>query len=201
MPKIKFCGFLLQEDLLQAEAMGMDFVGFNFVPTSKRLINSEKAKVLIATLKRAIPVGIFLESQGEEILRIARETGITWLQIYRDSCEQYDIPDHFVMIHAFRSIPSADALRALIGSKDYALLDGPKNGVAADIDRIAALPQDLRDRLFIAGGLTSLNVGSIVKRIRPFAVDTASGIEHAPGQKDSLKMRAFVDAVRSASNV
>jgi phosphoribosylanthranilate isomerase len=41
-------------------------------------------------------------------------------------------------------------------------------------------------------------VGAAVELIRPYAVDTASGIESAPGHKDLTAMTAFVAAVRSA---
>jgi phosphoribosylanthranilate isomerase len=34
--------------------------------------------------------------------------------------------------------------------------------------------------------------------VRPYAVDVASGVESAPGRKDPLKMRDFVQAVLGA---
>ena len=52
--------------------------------------------------------------------------------------------------------------------------------------------------LILAGGLTPENVGDAVRRLRPFAVDVASGVESRPGVKDFDRMRRFVDAVRLA---
>jgi len=46
--------------------------------------------------------------------------------------------------------------------------------------------------LMLAGGLTPENVGEAVRVVRPFAVDTASGVEAAPGQKDPAKVFAFI---------
>jgi len=37
-----------------------------------------------------------------------------------------------------------------------------------------------------------------VRRVRPWCVDVASGVEERPGVKDLAKVRAFVEAVRSA---
>ena len=52
------------------------------------------------------------------------------------------------------------------------------------------------NRSFLAGRLTSANVGALVKRLKPFGVDVASGIESAVGKKDLRKMKSFMDAVR-----
>ena len=52
--------------------------------------------------------------------------------------------------------------------------------------------------LILAGGLTPANVGQIVRRLRPFAVDVSSGVEGEDGRKSPELIRAFVAAVRAA---
>ena len=54
-------------------------------------------------------------------------------------------------------------------------------------------------RVVLAGGLTPENVGEAVRLVRPFAVDVASGVEAAPGKKDSEKMRRLVANARAAA--
>jgi phosphoribosylanthranilate isomerase len=56
-------------------------------------------------------------------------------------------------------------------------------------------------RLILAGGLTPENVAAKIARLRPWMVDTASGVEAAPGRKDPAKVASFVDAVRHATIV
>lgn len=51
--------------------------------------------------------------------------------------------------------------------------------------------------LVLAGGLTPANVAEAVRRVRPAAVDTASGVESSPGHKDPAAVAAFVEAARS----
>jgi phosphoribosylanthranilate isomerase len=49
--------------------------------------------------------------------------------------------------------------------------------------------------LILSGGLTAENVAQAIAVARPFAVDTASGTEAAPGHKDPAKLDAFFRAV------
>jgi phosphoribosylanthranilate isomerase len=41
-------------------------------------------------------------------------------------------------------------------------------------------------------------VGEAIDTVHPFAVDTASGTEAAPGRKDPAKLQAFFRAVAAA---
>ena len=71
------------------------------------------------------------------------------------------------------------------------------SGVTADWDGAVELAK--KYPLLLAGGLTSENVAEAVRRVQPWGVDVASGVELAPGEKDARKMVEFVRAVRSAS--
>jgi phosphoribosylanthranilate isomerase len=48
----------------------------------------------------------------------------------------------------------------------------------------------------LAGGLTPANVAATVARLHPFGVDTAGGVESAPGIKDARLIDEFVRAAR-----
>ena len=52
--------------------------------------------------------------------------------------------------------------------------------------------------LVLAGGLTQNNVTEAIGAVRPDAVDTASGVESAPGVKDAAAMRRFVSEADGA---
>jgi phosphoribosylanthranilate isomerase len=50
----------------------------------------------------------------------------------------------------------------------------------------------------VAGGLSPSNVVEVVRALRPFGVDTAGGVERAPGRKDPVLVKEFIDNAKSA---
>ncbi|RJS72737.1 MAG: phosphoribosylanthranilate isomerase [Candidatus Syntrophoarchaeum sp. WYZ-LMO15] len=87
------------------------------------------------------------------------------------------------------------------GVVDFILLDTKLNqrsggtgevhdwSVSREVVRSSPVP------VILAGGLNPLNVGDAIKFVRPYGVDTASGVETG-GRKDPDKVRRFVEAVR-----
>jgi len=53
-------------------------------------------------------------------------------------------------------------------------------------------------RIVLAGGLAADNVREAIEAVRPWAVDASSRLEVQPGIKDHGKIRAYVEAARSA---
>jgi phosphoribosylanthranilate isomerase len=78
------------------------------------------------------------------------------------------------------------------------LFEGARSGSgsAADWRRAAALAR--ATQLILAGGLTAHNVAGAIDSVRPFGVDTSSGVESAPGHKSPQKIVEFVQAARAA---
>ncbi len=80
------------------------------------------------------------------------------------------------------------------------LLDSPQPGQAGGSGR----PFDwqiiptLDLPVVLAGGLNPQNVADAIFRVRPCAVDVASGVESNKGIKDAVLMRDFMSSVRQA---
>jgi phosphoribosylanthranilate isomerase len=112
-------------------------------------------------------------------------------------CQQFGRP----WMKALAMRPGFDlrAALALYGQARGMLLDAwhpdQVGGTGLSFDW-SMLPPDLAAKVVLAGGLHPDNVGSALRLLRPWAVDVSSGIESAPGIKDSSRMAAFVAAVQ-----
>jgi len=90
----------------------------------------------------------------------------------------------FHLLDARAQAPQKQALRGGTGETfDWSLL----------AERRSKVP------LILSGGLSADNVAEAIAQARPFAVDSASGTERAPGRKDEEKLKAFFDAVERSA--
>jgi phosphoribosylanthranilate isomerase len=81
---------------------------------------------------------------------------------------------------------------------DAVMIDSPTPGSGKVFDWSLAEGAPPGLRLILAGGLTPDNVAGAIEAVRPWGVDSATGVEDAPGRKDARKVRAFVAAAREA---
>ena len=203
MTRIKICGITGPEDACLAVEAGADALGFNFVPGTPRCVAPEIAGAIIAGLPPFVTtVGVFLDQPLEEVLRAAAVAGVGAVQLH--GTEGADFARR-IPLKVIKAIALSDraGLAAMVGYPAHAfLLDSHRAGSAGGTGQ--TFPWDLalearrHGRILLAGGLTPENVAEAVRRVRPFAVDVASGVERRPGVKDPQKVRRFVAAVRRA---
>jgi len=202
--KVKICGITNGRDARRACEAGADFLGFNFYPGSPRYVEPAKARRIIRRLpKRIAVVGVFQNESEQNVREIARQAGLGYLQLHGDE------PPAMVL-RLGRSWRVIKALRvgrsfrpAQLARYERAaafLLDGfdlhRRGGTGKTFDWKIARQAKRHGRIMIAGGLTPENVGEAVRAGKPWAVDVSSGVEAAPGKKDFVRMKAFVQAAR-----
>src|SRR5437588_723385 len=71
-------------------------------------------------------------------------------------------------------------------------IDAPEPGSGSVFDWSLAEGAPDGVRLLLAGGLNPDNVEQAIRKVRPWGVDAASGLEASPGRKDATKVRLFV---------
>jgi phosphoribosylanthranilate isomerase len=198
---VKICGITSEEDALLAVAMDADAVGFIFAP-SKRQIAPQTARDIARRLPaEALTVGVFRDEAPERVVSIVNEAGLRGAQLHgRESIEatRYVAARVPFVIKVFTADDPALARADEYGAK-VVMLDGarPGSGETWDWSLADAVPDGVR--LLLAGGLTPENVPDAVQAVRPWGVDTASGVERSPGRKDPRKVRLFVANARAAA--
>lgn len=207
MTQIKICGITNLADALHAAAAGADALGFNFYRKSSRYIEPDEARRIIEQLPPEILcVGVFVnEAQPADVRRVAAQAGVTAVQLHGDESPAYvKSLTGTLVIKALRVDDDFQPEDAGRFETDAVLLDAFHQGARGGTGKIfnwmiAQRTKTMVARLYLAGGLTPENVAEAIKTVEPFAVDTCSGVERAPGQKDARRLHAFVAAVRRAT--
>jgi phosphoribosylanthranilate isomerase len=200
--KVKICGVCTVDDACAAVAAGADFLGLNFHPASPRHVSLEQARHIADAVPGTPLVGVFVDAARADVERIAETVGLAALQFHGDEDAAYCRGWAWRTIKAIRARPGVD-LGALAAGypSDYVLLDsfvpGRAGGTGVPLDpaRATGIPGA---RLFVAGGLRPDTVADVVRSVRPFAVDVASGVEETPGRKDHGKVEAFIRRAKAA---
>ena len=203
MTHIKFCGITSLEDARAAIDAGADYLGFNFYAPSPRSIAPEACAEITAVLKLEAPqiqlVGVFVNMPMDQVKTIMRECHLRMAQFHGDEAPGMLAALGGRAFKAFRGVPvnvdgyaRGEAPALLIDSS----VQGAYGGTGMTADWSAAANLAKRFPLFLAGGLTVENVGEAMRQVHPWGVDAASGVESAPGKKDTLKMKMFVAEVQ-----
>ncbi|MEX2187786.1 MAG: phosphoribosylanthranilate isomerase [Pirellulales bacterium] len=212
---IKICGVTTVDDARAAAAAGADAIGLNFYGESPRFLPLERAQhVAVVIPKGVVRVGLFVNAPAEAICGAFDALGLDLIQLHGDEPPEFlaELGKRPVM-RAFRVgddglapvVRYLDRCGELRMSPAMILLDAQQagkyggTGVTADWNALAEQRSLLGNLpLVLAGGLTADNVAEAIYRVRPDAVDTASGVETSAGQKDRDAMRRFVTAAREA---
>ena len=203
---------------------GADLIGFNFYPKSPRYIDTGICKDIMSVMRKyghITYVGVFVNAAVEEICLTMETCGLNLAQLHGD--ETPGMVKAFngkafkaIRLSASESVetsvyPFLKSVREsvypfakqsvahpafLLDASVKGLYGG--SGVTADWSGAAELAK--KYPLLLAGGLTPENVAQAVRRVKPWGVDVASGVESAPGEKDPGRMKAFVQAVRNSED-
>lgn len=204
--RVKVCGITSAADAQLAAVAGADAIGFVFA-ASPRQISPEKAR----EIRRGLPpfvsaIGVFVNESPERVLGIAREVGLSAVQLHGDetNADVAAIARFLPVIKALRvrdresviaSSSYPDAQSYLFDAYTPSAYGG--TGKSFNWDLLAPEKELIPTRPWVlAGGLTPENVEEAIRRCRPYAVDVSSGVEASPGVKAPEKVREFIRRVR-----
>jgi phosphoribosylanthranilate isomerase len=209
MTFIKICGVTRLVDARAALQAGADLLGFNFYEPSPRSISPAACALMTSVLREEFPqavlVGVFVNMPLQQIRAIMQACSLDLAQLHGDESPGALAALNGKAFKAFRGVPQPEAYRDFIlprhGMAPALLVDAAVQGLyggsgqPADWQAAASLAQQIP--ILLAGGLKPENVAEAIRQAQPWGVDSASGVEDNPREKDARKIEAFVRAVRA----
>ena len=198
--QIKVCGITTPGDADACVALGVDWLGLNFVASSPRCIDVAAAMAIRDAVRgRAELVGVVADRNEAALQTLRQAAGLDRLQLHGNEPPELVRRLAPYAFKALRVGSAADVTLAegfsgllLIDSKVPGTLGG--TGRTVDFSLVTGLAR--ARKVILAGGLTPANVAVAVRTVKPWGVDVASGVERSPRVKDLDKVKAFVDSAR-----
>jgi phosphoribosylanthranilate isomerase len=200
--RIKICGITRLADAMAASKLGVDALGFVFYDKSPRYIEPAKAAAIIRQLPDSVSaVGLFVNPAQQQIDDALACCPLNVIQLHGHETGEFCQAQVLPVIKAV-AISSADDLPRVASFGCAVLLDakapaGVFGGIGKAFDWSVLHGLAHAFPLILAGGLNADNVSRAMQVRQWHALDVSSGVEAAPGLKDSEKMRAFVATVNS----
>ena len=188
--RIKICGITRPEDARFAEQQGADAIGVVLFSGSKRNVSPKQAKEIYAAVGPFTTTVAVTHTKSEEDLARIIALKPDAVQISHPFVFSRDPGVRIIRVVA-RGDPLPEDCDAVIVD------DSHGGGRLFDLHYARTTVQRSKKPVILAGGLNPENVGDAIRRVRPYAVDVASGVEQSPGIKDKEKVRAFIAACRS----
>ncbi|WP_299614891.1 phosphoribosylanthranilate isomerase [uncultured Tateyamaria sp.] len=206
---VKICGLRRPENVTAAVTAGATYVGFVFFPKSPRNISVADARALAVEVPPGVAkVALVVNADNAFLDELIANVPLDMVQLHGS-----ETPERVAEIKARYGLPVMKAvgvgsaadlpdLDAYMRVADQILVDAkpPKNadlpggnGLAFDWRLIAGRRWPVP--WMLAGGLNAGNVAEAVALTGAPQVDISSGVESAPGDKDSDLIRDFMAAV------
>ncbi len=198
---VKICGLKTREHVDAAIAAGADALGFVFAESVRRIDPAAAAAISRSVPKAVRKVAVMLHPSNDEWQHVLSVFEPDVLQTDANDFDALDVPASIERWPVFRENKKvADPFRlAKKGSATF-LYEGALSGQGETVDWARAATIARQGNMILAGGLHPDNVAAAVEAVRPWGVDVSSGVESAPGQKDSNLIQQFIKAARAAEN-
>jgi phosphoribosylanthranilate isomerase len=206
--RVKICGVTNMADAELAAGLGAWALGLIFYEGSPRQCSMDAAHEIAARLRRRVELcGVYVNAPLEEIADQADALGLSLVQLHGDEgpsfCAEVRRRTGARVIKAAQLAGPGDVRALERFHVDFHLVDAPareqRGGTGQTFDWRLLDSRRSRLPMILSGGLHAGNVEQAIAETHPFAVDSASGTEVAPGRKDPERLRAFFDAVRAGA--
>ena len=200
--RVKICGITRPEDAVEAARLGVDAVGLVFYAKSPRYVSIEQARAICQQLSGFVTVvALFMNPDAEQVSQVLAEVPVDLLQFHGEEsaefCRSFDKP--YIKALGMGGDGQLSGLVEKYTDARGILLDSNAIGAAGGTGKVfdwSLIPEQLCGSIILAGGLNPDNVAEAISKVHPYAVDLSSGVEAAPGIKDSALMAQLINEVK-----
>ena len=222
--KVKICGTTSIQDAQMAADAGADYLGVLVdVPGSERSLTIDRTSAIAKSAR--IPVVVLVSGMGvEDVISVAKVLrpfavhllGQISLQAIRDLKERLNCqiwPTVYLPVRgqaqadvdtikeSMKSYEQAGADLIVIDTMSRAV-DGTVGryggtGKVGDWDAAKELVTSVQIPVFLAGGINPDNVREAIRKVEPYGVDLATGVEKSKGKRDPEKVKRLMQEVRN----
>ncbi|ELY9421767.1 bifunctional indole-3-glycerol-phosphate synthase TrpC/phosphoribosylanthranilate isomerase TrpF [Cronobacter dublinensis] len=194
----KVCGLTRPQDAQSAWEAGAVFGGLIFVPSSPRAVTDEQARAVIDAAPLRY-VGVFRDAPLDDVAAKAQQFALSAVQLHGDEDQTY-ISALRASLPATTAIWKAQSVSHALPARnlqyvDRYVLDNGQGGSGVQFDWSLLEGQSLND-VMLAGGLGADNCVQAAQ-LGCAGLDFNSGVESAPGIKDSDKLAAVFRTLRA----
>lgn len=204
-PRIKVCGLTRPEDARLAREFGADFFGIVLYANSPRQVRAEALEVLLAAIPQGKRVAVDV-APAPGSLKKRRDQGFDFCQIHYDPAEIPDktLEDWLQEVGPDRlwlapRLPSGvDFPAAALRVAHTLVLDTYQKGAYGGTGRVgdwqhfkALSEKHPQHHWVLSGGLRPENIRAALRATSAKVVDVNSGVESAPGIKDTALLDLF----------
>ena len=212
--KLKVCGLTKTDQIHELISMKVDFLGFIFYENSPRYVLNHLSLSQISGIKHSGKVGVFVNESVENIVAIAEDTALNYIQLHGDEEENFidelrnKLNKETKIIKVFRVGKEFENLKFKIqnlkSDVDYFLFDTDSKafgGTGKTFNWQILNELDIPKPYFLSGGISPENCKDIrnIKQ-QPLALDINSKFETQAGMKDLEKIREFIRILERKSS-
>ena len=208
--RVKICGVTRLEDAQFAVEAGAWAVGMVFHEPSPRRCALPEAMAIGAALRRQTELcGVFVNRPLDEIAAVADQVGLTLVQLHGDEgpvfCAEVARRTGARVIKAVQVADIGDIHLLERFHTDYHLADtrptsgSARGGTGLSFDWGLLAARHSSVPLILSGGISAENAAAAIDTVHPYALDSASGTEAAPGRKDPARVQALIDVAQRAT--
>jgi phosphoribosylanthranilate isomerase len=203
---VKVCGLTRLADALVCAEYGVQAIGINFWPKSKRFHPFSAASAWLSDVPSSVArVALFVNASKEEILPILGSGLFEMVQFHGDESDafvQQFLDEGLACIRALSARSEADLEKIARCPCRTIILDAYQPGVyggsgqTCDWELAAQAVRSFPEKhIILSGGLTAQNAAVAMRTVSPAALDLASGVESAPGIKDEGLIRCLMSTL------